>query len=141
MPKPDTVTEVLSAVPLMQGLSPRHLRKVADRGRIVDHKGGHEVTEEGGRGVGFHLILDGTAAVEVHGVFRRELGRGDYFGEITLLDGRPRTATVRAGEPGLRTWSLTDLDFNALLDEEPSMARPFLKALAGRLREAEAQKV
>lgn len=135
----DDVTAALSAVPLMQGMSARHLRKVAERGQVVEHKSGHEVTEEGGRGVGFHLILEGSAQVEVHGAARRELGPGDYFGEVTLLDGKPRTATVRAGDSGLRTWSLTDLDFNTILDEEPSMARPLLKVLAQRLREAEAR--
>lgn len=134
----DDVFSVLSTVPLMQGLSARQLRKVAKRGKVVEHRAAHDVTEEGGSGVGFHLILDGGATVQVDNVVRRELRRGDYFGEITLIDGKPRTATVTAGQSGLTTWSINDLVFNALLDEEPSMARPLLKVLASRLREAEA---
>ncbi|MEP6695580.1 MAG: cyclic nucleotide-binding domain-containing protein [Pseudonocardiales bacterium] len=133
------VTVALASVPLLAGLSHKDLRKVAARGKVVDHSSGQEVTEQGGHGVGFHVILTGSALVEVGGKPRRELGPGDYFGEITLLDGKPRTATVRVGESGLQTWSLTAWDFDELLNDEPSLARPMLRGLAGRLREAESR--
>lgn len=135
----EKLTAALASVPLLAGLSARELRKVADRGKVVDHRVGHDVTEEGGHGVGFHVILDGSALVEVHGTRRRDLGPGDYFGEITLLDGKPRTATVRVGDTGLQTWSLTAWDFDDMLKKEPGLALPMLKGLAGRLREAEAR--
>lgn len=135
----DDVASTLAAVPLMQELSPKTLKKVAGLGRVMEFGSGREVTEEGGGGVGFHVILSGSATVDVHGTRRRELGPGDYFGEVTLLDGKPRTATVTAGPSGLKTWSLTKWQFDGVLEDEPAVARSMLIGLAGRLREAEAR--
>jgi CRP-like cAMP-binding protein len=66
---------------------------------------GEAVIREGEPGSEFHLILAGSAVVSVHGEPRPPLGRGDCFGEIALLRGVPRTATISAGEP-LRTLAL-----------------------------------
>jgi CRP-like cAMP-binding protein len=129
----------LGRVPLFASLSKRALQRLVRAGGEVDHSPGKEVTEEGGRGVGFHLILDGTAAVEVHGRHRRDLGPGEYFGEISVLDGKPRSATVRVGDQGLRTFSVTAWEFGHMLDENPEIARPLLLSLCERLRAAEAE--
>lgn len=128
----------LSDVPLFSGFSGRALQRVARSGRVIDHPPGKEVTAEGGNAVGFHLVLDGRAVVDVHGNPRPDLVPGDYFGEISLLDGKPRTATVRAGDDGLRTFSLTSWDFRAVLDDHPELARTLLTTLCARLRAAEA---
>lgn len=133
----DDVESALASVPMLQELSPKSRRKVAERGRIGHFESGRTVTEEGGGGVGFHIILAGTATVDVHGTRRREMGPGEYFGEITLLDGKPRSATVTAGPSGVTTWSLTKWEFDGLLDDEPSLARYMLQGLASRLREAQ----
>ncbi len=127
----------LKAVPLFEGLSDRELRDVVGRGRVVDHSAGRDIVEEGRGPAGFHLILDGDATVIQGGNVRRRLSPGSYFGEVSLLDGKPRSATVRAdGE--LRTFSIVAWDFAPLLDEHPQLARKLLTGLCAQLRAAEA---
>ena len=132
------ITEGLAQVDLFSGLSRRDLGRIARSGRQVDHKPGNEVVTQGRSGVGFHLVLDGSADLEIGGRIRKRLGAGDYFGEISLLDGKPRTATVRAGEGGLRTFGITAWEFQGLLKERPQVARALLITLCGRIRDAEA---
>lgn len=128
----------LRAVPLFEGLSDRELKDVLARTREVEHAAGDEIMEEGRGGVGFHLILDGEATVVLRGGGTRTLAPGDYFGEISLIDGKPRSATVRADAP-VRTLSLAAWNFEPLLDEHPTMARKLLLGLCGHIRAAEAQ--
>lgn len=132
----DEVVDLLNSVDLFRGLSKRQLRALAERGRIVDHPDKHVITEEGELGVGFHLLLSGTAEVQLAGNKHRTLKRGDYFGEISLVDGKPRSATVEAGT-GLRTFCLLSWEFRPMLEEQPAMALELLTAMCGRLREAE----
>ena len=94
----DDRLEQLRSVPLFAGLKDRELKDILGRTREVEHTGG-EIVEEGPKGVGFHLILEGSAAVLQHGQVRRTLGPGDYFGEISMIDGKPRSATVRPEGP------------------------------------------
>jgi CRP/FNR family cyclic AMP-dependent transcriptional regulator len=67
----------------------------------------------------------------------RTLGTGDYFGEISMIDGKPRSATVTV-EEDLRALAIDHGVFETLLDEQPDFARQLLNALCARLREAEA---
>ncbi|HVQ17482.1 MAG TPA: PEP/pyruvate-binding domain-containing protein, partial [Actinomycetes bacterium] len=96
---------------------------------------GETVTKEGSDAAAFYLIESGTATVTVHGAFRRTLHSGDYFGEIALIDGRARSATVTAdGElvcQGITLW-----DFQPLVQRNTTMAWTLLQTLAGMLREA-----
>lgn len=130
--------ERLRSVPLFEGLSDNELKDVLSRTRVVEHEPGGEILEEGHGAAGFHLILDGTVAVLQNGDVRRTLGPGDYFGEISLIDGKPRSATVRP-EGAVRTLSLAAWNFAPLLDAHPSMARKLLIGLCGHLRAAEAR--
>jgi CRP/FNR family transcriptional regulator, cyclic AMP receptor protein len=132
------IADGLARVDLFSGLSHRDLARIAHSGREVDHKPRKEVVTQGRSGVGFHLVLGGTADLEIGGRIRKQLGAGDYFGEISLLDGKPRTATVRAGEDGLRTFSITAWQFQGLLKEQPQVARALLVTLCARIRDAEA---
>lgn len=128
----------LRGVPLFAGLSDKELKDVLGRTREVTHSGGGSLTEEGGSGVGFHLILEGSATVSQHGEVLRTLGPGEYFGEISLIDGKPRSATVTPdGE--LRTLSLPAWNFAPLLEAHPSMAHAMLLGLCSHLRAAEAR--
>jgi CRP/FNR family transcriptional regulator, cyclic AMP receptor protein len=136
---PETsVSERLGGVDLFSGLSRRDLDRIARSGRTVDHEPDKEIVTEGRDGIAFHLVLTGSADVEIGGQHRRQLGADDYFGEISLLDGKPRTATVRAGRDGLRTFAITSWDFHSLLREKPQIAQELLVTLCARLRDAEA---
>ncbi len=127
----------LAGVDLFAGLSSRVLRQIAEQGNEVVHPPGHNVATEGDSGVAFHLLLDGSANVEVGGARRRTLSVGDYFGEISMLDKLPRSATVRAGEQGMRTFALSAWKFGPMLDANPEIARILLIHLCGRLMAAE----
>lgn len=138
MVKPDSeLASKLKAVPLFEGLSDRELRDVIDKGRQVDHRQDHEIVQQGHEGaVGFHLILDGQASVIKNGATLKQFGPGDYFGEISLLDGKPRTATVRA-DSALRTFSVSAWDFRPLLDSHPQLSHKLLLGLCAHVRAAE----
>jgi CRP-like cAMP-binding protein len=126
----------LGKLDLFSGLSRKDLKGLARAVREVRHPEGHRVVDEGGNALGFHLIVEGTAEVTSNDTRRRTLGVGDYFGEISLIDGQPRSATVVAASP-LRTLSLDSVSFNLLLDAHPGIARALLTVLCQRLRALE----
>jgi CRP/FNR family transcriptional regulator len=129
------VVNRLAAVPLFAGLSKKELGAIAGTAKEVSHESGEFLAKEGDAGVGFFLILDGTARVVVGGRTRRRLGPGDTFGEIALLDNGPRTATVVAESPA-RLLGVTAWDFRSLLAQHPSITLKLLEGVAGRLRSA-----
>ncbi len=131
------ITGGLARVDLFSGLSRRDLERIARSGREVDHKPGKDIVTQGRGGIAFHLVLGGSADVEIGGLLRRRLKAGDYFGEISLLDGKPRTATVRAGSDGLRTFVVTAWEFKSLLKERPQVAQALLVTLCARIRDAQ----
>ena len=130
------VAELLSRVDLFAGLSRRQLKQLSARAKEVWHEPGHAVTREGRPGLGFHLILEGQAAVTQGGSPLRTLGPGDHFGEISMIDGERRSATVTA-ETRLRAVTVTHSTFEELLDADPTFARGLLRVLCARLRETE----
>jgi CRP-like cAMP-binding protein len=134
--KTDDLINRLAATDLFGGLTKRALGRVAKAGREIKHVDGHEVIVEGHGAVGFHLITGGTARVTTGDTVRRTLGVGDYFGEISAIDGRPRSASVEAVEK-LTTFAIDPAVLNTLIDENPDFARQLLKVLCSRLREAE----
>src|SRR5207244_10849914 len=94
------------------------------------------LTSGGETGVGFHLILDGGARGSVAGVEKATLGPGRYFGEMSLLDSEPRSATVTA-ITDLRTFSMASWDFMSLIGTEFNIARKIFAALSKRIRALE----
>jgi CRP/FNR family cyclic AMP-dependent transcriptional regulator len=130
------VIAALRKTDLFSSLSKRALDRVASQATLVNHDAGKEITEEGGSGIGFHLITEGNASVTVGGAQRARLGPGQYFGEISLIDGKPRSATVTAETP-LTTVSLVSWVFNPILDEEAEVSKAILKVMCGRLRAIE----
>lgn len=132
----DKIVDLLKNVDLFRGMSAREVNRLRSSGRDTEHDEGHTVVEETGTGLGFHLVIEGTAAVSQRGQHLRDIGPGDYFGEISLLDGGTRSATVVATSP-LRTLYLNSTKFNMLLDEQPEMARTVMIALCKRLRALE----
>jgi signal-transduction protein with cAMP-binding, CBS, and nucleotidyltransferase domain len=112
------IVELLRSVPLFSDLGDHDLAQVADRMKEVHFSEGTSVATQGQSGVGFHLVVDGTAEVLKDGTRVAELRHGGYFGEIGLIDGGPRSATV----------SLVGWDFTPLLDN-PSFTKGLLMGL------------
>lgn len=136
---PDQAAQIAQAfapAPLFAGLSKRKLSEVAKRARTLRHKAGSEIASEGRNGLAFHVVAEGQAQVLVGGVARRTLYPGDYFGEISMIDGQPRSATVVAGD-GLVTYALNRTEFRSIVDGDPEVARAIMVALCGRIRAAE----
>jgi CRP/FNR family transcriptional regulator, cyclic AMP receptor protein len=127
------VLAMLSGVRLFEGLSKRELEAIHQASKTTEFPPGKPIVEEGATGLGFHLILEGEAVVTVGGRKRATLRAGDYFGEMSLIDGGPRSATVRAETP-VRTLGLTSWAFLPLLDDHPSIARKLLTEMSKRLR-------
>jgi CRP-like cAMP-binding protein len=121
------IVELLRTVPLFSSLPDHDLTQVADRMKEVHFNEGTSVAKQGESGVGFHLVVDGTAEVSKDGEVLTHLGRGGYFGEIGLIDGGPRSATVKATTE-LNTVSLVGWDFTPLLDN-PSFTKGLLLGL------------
>ena len=127
------VSAKLAKVPIFSGCSKREIAIIARAAKEVSHRGGTVIAREGERGIGLFLILEGTCSVTIGGKAKAMLGPGDFFGEVALLDGGPRTATVTAMTP-VRLIGITGWVFRGLLMEHPSIALRTLEAVAGRLR-------
>jgi CRP/FNR family transcriptional regulator, cyclic AMP receptor protein len=128
--------ERIRSVPLFSDFGAKELQRVAAIAKEVEFPAGKVIAKQGESGVGFHMITDGEATVSVDGVEHARLGPGTYFGEISLIDGGSRSATVAAATD-LKTVSLTSWDFNVLLDQFPELARSLLIQLCRRLRDVE----
>lgn len=129
----DQRVEALQSVPLFEKFSNRELRRVMEIAKDVTHPDGKAIVEEDHSAAGFHLILAGTAEASASGVVIATMGPGDYFGEMSLIDGKPRSATVTArGE--LHTLAIPAWNFNRLLDDHPPMMRALLVQLSERIR-------
>jgi pyruvate,water dikinase len=135
-PQPTPISEeALVRVPLFSDLAGPDRDALARLFTQRVFAAGETVAKEGSDAAAFYFIETGTATVTVGGAFRRTLGPGDHFGEIALIDGRPRSATVTAdGELVCR--GVTLWDFRPLVQSSPTMAWTLLRTLASMLREA-----
>jgi CRP/FNR family transcriptional regulator, cyclic AMP receptor protein len=131
-----TLIEMLQRNRLFEGFTKADLEHVLNSSQEVQYPAEKEVVTEGRNGVGFHLILDGEAVVRSQGREIRRLGAGDSFGDIAVIDGGPRSATVVATQP-LHTLALLPWEFKPLLLEHPEMAFKLLLKVTALLREAE----
>lgn len=126
----------LASIPLFSACSKRDLQQIA---RVADEltvPQGTELTTEGTTGREAFVIIDGGCEVERAGLRLAVLGVGDHFGEMALLDGGPRTATVTTTAQ-TRLLVLSKPAFNGVLDEVPTLAHKLLISLARRLRSSE----
>jgi CRP/FNR family cyclic AMP-dependent transcriptional regulator len=129
--------ELIKHVPLFHGLNDKQMKTLANNFTERSFREGQELTAEGTGGAGFFVIETGEARVTVDGEERRTLGPGDYFGEIALIDGGLRTATITATSDG-KSYGLTPWQFRPLVEENASIAWPLLEAMAKRTRELDA---
>jgi CRP-like cAMP-binding protein len=125
----------LERMPLFAGLDREHLEDVLAVGRRVSFQPGQAIVERGDPGDAMYIVVDGAAEVDVGGRFHR-LERGDFFGEMAVLAGKRREATVKAVEPLVALRIAAD-DFQAFLADNPRIAVGMLKSLVERLREVQ----
>lgn len=125
----------LERTPLFAGLDREHLEAVVSVGQRVSYQPGQAVVERGDPGDAMYIVLGGAAEVDVGGRFHR-LERGDFFGEMAVLAGEPREATVKAVEP-LEALRIPADEFQAFLAGNPHIAVGMLKSLVERLREVQ----
>lgn len=132
MLRKDVKVEMISHVPLFATCSKTELRKIASLADEIDLPAGTRLTKEGASGKEFVVIVKGRADVVRRGKKLRSLGNGDFLGEIALITGTPRTATVTTTEP-TRALVIAAPAFRTLLRNTPSMQLKVLDALASRL--------
>jgi CRP/FNR family cyclic AMP-dependent transcriptional regulator len=125
--------QTLQHVPLFSGLDRRELEQIADSMQERRFAAGSTVVQEGAAGAGFFVIESGEAEVTIKGESRRTIGPGDYFGEIALLTGSERTATLTA-KTDMLCYGMTPWDFRPLIESNSTLAWKLLTAMADRLR-------
>ena len=121
---------------LFHGLPESELRSITKQMKIVKHPAGHEIVVRGDNGVGFMVILDGTVTVSTIQGKDRQLGPGDSFGEMALLDQEGRSATIKA-DTDIAVATIPEWNFKAFLKEHPEVSYRLLQVLSRRVRQAE----
>lgn len=132
MLRKDAKLELLKRVPLFALCSKHELAEISRLADEIDLPEGKVLAQEGDRGREFFVLVEGSAEVRRHGETVNVLGDGDFFGEIALVSGRPRTATVTATSP-VRALVVTEQAFGALLRKSPEIQTKVLQALAERV--------
>jgi CRP-like cAMP-binding protein len=131
----DEVITALQGSDMFRDLPLKQIKQIRDAGKELSFEAGSELVVEGDEAGRFFLILDGTTEVTIKGKNRATLGPGSAFGEIALLDGGPRSATVSAVTK-VRTFSLASWNFRPFLSE-PEVIQAVVKLLCQRIRSAE----
>jgi CRP/FNR family cyclic AMP-dependent transcriptional regulator len=128
--------ERLKEVRMFEECSQRQLRSIARIARVFDAPAGTMLTRANEPGDEFFLIFDGTASVDVATEKRGPLRPGAFFGEMSLLDGGPRSATIVAETP-VRLLVISRRNFSVLLKDVPGLTQSLLMTLSQRVRKAE----
>jgi CRP/FNR family transcriptional regulator, cyclic AMP receptor protein len=129
----DRRTELIASCRLFRGLTPDQLDAVATQATEVDFAAGRVIARQGEVGTGFFIVAGGRVRVVRDGETIATLGPGEFFGELSILDGQPRVAQVLAEEP-THCIALASWDFERVLLDNPALALGILRGLAGRLR-------
>ena len=125
--------DLLRLVPLFSGLTDRSFDAIASLASEADYAVGDELVRQGAPGEEFVIVVSGRARVDRDGKPLRELGPGDFLGEISLVDGSPRTATVTALDP-IHALTVTREGFLELIERIPVFRLEVLSALTERIR-------
>ena len=133
----DNRAALIGACPLFQGLVPDDLQAVAAVAIEVDFPAERVIARQGEIGTGFFIVVSGRVRVVRDGSAVAHLGAGEFFGELSVLDGGPRVAQVVTDEPTV-CLAIASWDFERVLREEPGVALAVLKVVAARLREVTA---
>jgi CRP-like cAMP-binding protein len=136
MAKPNTA--LLRNVRLFSDLDERDLESLADEFNERRFSAGQKVALEGEGGLMFFVVESGELSVEVHGESVSTMGPGSAFGEIALIDRRPRTATVTAVSD-VKAYGLPVFVFRPFVEARPQLAWKLLESMADRLAVAESR--
>jgi CRP-like cAMP-binding protein len=127
------VANILASVPLFEGLSKKQLKRLGDITEVAKFMPQATVIKQGDPGDSLYVITSGEAKVVANGRTIHRLLPGDHFGEISLIDGEPRSATVVSDTP-LEMFMVTTKDFNRVLKEHPDIAIAILEGMARSIR-------
>jgi CRP-like cAMP-binding protein len=130
---------LLFGVPLFAGVTKRHLEHLAQLAEVRRYHAGATVVGAGARGNAFYVVLDGHAQVTTPEGHTRPLGPGEFFGELALLDGAPRSATVTAADE-LTVDRVARPAFQRLLRDDPAIAIGLNRGLVGIIRDLQQEK-
>jgi CRP/FNR family transcriptional regulator, cyclic AMP receptor protein len=130
----DAKVSLLSGVPLFERCSKRDLVKIGSIAQEVEYPPATLVVREGDPGSELFILVHGEVDVRRRARKIATLGAGNYFGEIALITGSPRTATVTTGTP-VRALVITGRDFRKLLEDSPSIQFKVLQEVGKRLEE------
>ena len=128
--------DLLKKVPLFSTLSKRHLNEIGKHADQVSIKASNVLAQQGRTGREFVFIVEGKAQVKKDGKVIRHLSSGEFFGEISLIDGEPQTATVIA-ETDMTILLVHSSSFDHLLDTIPGLQKKIMVSLCKYLRRAE----
>lgn len=128
---------LLKKVPLFDGLTDRQLEQISRLADEIEIREGKRLAAAGETGRELFIIVEGRATVKTPGGRTVRLGRGDFFGEMSLIDGAVRSATVTADSP-MKLLVVGQREFWELLNAAPSIAKKIMSTLAARLRDADA---
>jgi CRP/FNR family transcriptional regulator, cyclic AMP receptor protein len=134
------MAESLREIPLFADLSKRDMKRLVESMHEQSFRAGDAVVAEGDGGIGFFVILEGSARVNQGGMDRGTLVAGDYFGEMALIDGDDRAASVVA-EDDLRCAAMTTWHFRPFVKDHPDVAWALLTALVKRVRESQDREI
>ncbi len=126
--------EMLGGVGLFSGLTKRELQRVVGTMREVAHPAGRTIVRQGASAHAFHLIVDGEATVSINGRRRRRLGPGDFFGELAIIDGGTRSATITSDTP-IDELVIDGATFRGLLKADGKLALRVAAHLVSMVRE------
>jgi CRP-like cAMP-binding protein len=129
--------DAFASVPLFAGATEKELRQVAELAREEWFRSGEDIVTQGHSSGPFFLITDGEASVLVNDTEVRKIGPGDFFGEMSLIDHQPRSATIRAATD-VTTLSISSWDFLTLLERHWDLTHKLLVTLSQRVRERDA---
>ncbi len=128
--------QLLASVPLTAGLEGRVRKRLAGIGRVRAYPGGTTIVEEGATATALYIVVSGKARIVRGGETIGEVVRGDFFGELALIEEHPRSATVIADED-TECLLFPAWEFTALLAEHPELAVSIMRALIARLHKRE----
>jgi CRP-like cAMP-binding protein len=133
----ETLPQMLANIDLLSDVPPTVITDLVAVGTTFTTPPGGVAVTQGSSSSGLQVVLEGTALVEVSGSPRPSMGPGSYFGEISVIDGKGRSATIKAGDDGLKTFAISPLNFSELITKHPSLSKALLTALCARIRSLE----